>query len=431
MGRDHERERRRSRSRSRSPSGHRRHKERSSKKYSERKTYSSRHRSDSRSPSRHRSSRRSPSPSTTHRRHRDRSRSPSSKHNSHRVAEGPAPINRERVEDIIGGMSYKNFDIDEQQKQLELIMQERRERVEKWRSQHKVETGEDGKADQIETAENDTCETENIKKKWTLDDENEDDDEDIDEITADNEQDQFGDGLDKDENDTMLPIPLRDKHKEDDEEDKIEKVVQSEHHDKEPDLKNETVNTKEHATSEIQMKKNQSEQTVQNNDKVEDDEDPLDAYMKGIQEEVKKYRSTTVKSNKDKVTVVVVGVAKKKSEDRKRGELIEQNQDAMEYSSDDETDGKNLDDIMSGGADGPKVKQKKLMTISKDDITYIPFRKAFYIEVPEIAKMTPEEVEIYKTEMEGIKTKGKGCPRPIKTWAQCGVSKKVLEVLKK
>jgi ATP-dependent RNA helicase DDX46/PRP5 len=27
--------------------------------------------------------------------------------------------------------------------------------------------------------------------------------------------------------------------------------------------------------------------------------------------------------------------------------------------------------------------------------------------------------------------KGKGCPRPIKTWAQCGVSKKVLEVLKK
>ena len=34
-------------------------------------------------------------------------------------------------------------------------------------------------------------------------------------------------------------------------------------------------------------------------------------------------------------------------------------------------------------------------------------------------------------ELEGIKTKGKGCPKPIKTWAQCGVSKKELDILKK
>lgn len=33
--------------------------------------------------------------------------------------------------------------------------------------------------------------------------------------------------------------------------------------------------------------------------------------------------------------------------------------------------------------------------------------------------------------MEGIRVKGKGCPRPIRTWAHCGVSKKMLEVLKK
>ncbi|CAG2065159.1 unnamed protein product, partial [Timema podura] len=34
-------------------------------------------------------------------------------------------------------------------------------------------------------------------------------------------------------------------------------------------------------------------------------------------------------------------------------------------------------------------------------------------------------------ELEGIRVKGKGCPRPIKAWAQCGVSKKELESLKK
>ena len=27
--------------------------------------------------------------------------------------------------------------------------------------------------------------------------------------------------------------------------------------------------------------------------------------------------------------------------------------------------------------------------------------------------------------------KGKGCPKPIRTWAQCGVSKKEMEILKK
>jgi ATP-dependent RNA helicase DDX46/PRP5 len=77
------------------------------------------------------------------------------------------------------------------------------------------------------------------------------------------------------------------------------------------------------------------------------------------------------------------------------------------------------------------TKQKKPLTITEDDLTYIPFTKSFYIEVPEITRMSKEAIEKYKEELEGIKTKGKGCPRPIKTWAQCGTSKKVLDILKK
>lgn len=166
----------------------------------------------------------------------------------------------------------------------------------------------------------------------------------------------------------------------------------------------------------------------------EDDIDPLDAFMAGIQEEVKKYRTQTLskadpEKGHHKVTVVV-GVAKKKTAERSRGELIEQNQDAMEYSSSDEVE---KGDELANAMDTlqAKAKQKKPLTISLDDISYIPFRKNFYIEVPEIGRMTAEEVEAYKTEMEGIKTKGKGCPRPIKNWAQCGVSKKVMDILKK
>jgi ATP-dependent RNA helicase DDX46/PRP5 len=123
--------------------------------------------------------------------------------------------------------------------------------------------------------------------------------------------------------------------------------------------------------------------------------------------------------------VVMMGVAKKTS-DKNKGELLEQNQDALEYSSEEETE--DLATTMSGLN---KQKEQKVFKIDHNKIKYLPFRKDFYVEIPEIARMTPEEVEEYRLELEGIKVKGKGCPKPIKTWAQCGVSKKEMEILKK
>lgn len=45
--------------------------------------------------------------------------------------------------------------------------------------------------------------------------------------------------------------------------------------------------------------------------------------------------------------------------------------------------------------------------------------------------MTQTEVDAYKVVLEGIDVRGKGCPKPIKNWAQCGISKKELDILKK
>lgn len=45
--------------------------------------------------------------------------------------------------------------------------------------------------------------------------------------------------------------------------------------------------------------------------------------------------------------------------------------------------------------------------------------------------MLVSEVNEYRLELEGITVKGKGCPKPIKTWVQCGTSMKVLNALKK
>jgi len=53
------------------------------------------------------------------------------------------------------------------------------------------------------------------------------------------------------------------------------------------------------------------------------------------------------------------------------------------------------------------------------------------VEVPELARLSPAEVDAYRCELEGIRIKGKGCPKPIMKWAHAGLSRKEMDVLKK
>ncbi|XP_036379414.1 probable ATP-dependent RNA helicase DDX46 [Megalops cyprinoides] len=161
--------------------------------------------------------------------------------------------------------------------------------------------------------------------------------------------------------------------------------------------------------------------------------DPLDAYMEEVKEEVKKFNMGTMKGGNDKkggmkVTKVVTVVTTKKASHttKKKGELMENDQDAMEYSSEEEE----VD--LQTALTGYQTKQRKVLEpVDHQKIEYEPYRKNFYVEVPELAKMTPEEVNVYRLELEGITVKGKGCPKPIKTWVQCGISMKILCALKK
>ncbi|KAG1660989.1 putative ATP-dependent RNA helicase DDX46 [Nymphon striatum] len=158
---------------------------------------------------------------------------------------------------------------------------------------------------------------------------------------------------------------------------------------------------------------------------VEVDEEVDAIRNKNVKAVIGKIGNKSDKDSSKKKVTVLSGVAKKQPASKRLGELMEQNQDALEYSSEEEEE--DLQSTMSG-----LTKQKKqLTTISMSDLDYQTFRKNFYVEVPELAKLTDEGVEVIRKDNEGIKVKGKGCPKPIKSWPQCGVSKKMLDVLRK
>lgn len=140
-------------------------------------------------------------------------------------------------------------------------------------------------------------------------------------------------------------------------------------------------------------------------------------------------RKEEVKNNENSNTVTFVSAVRSRntaSEKSKRGEVIEQNQDALEWSSEEEEE-----DLKTTMNNAQNKQKKMLKAVDHRAVNYAAFRKNFYAEVPEIRDMTEEEVAAYRLAMDGIVVKGKDCPRPIKNWAQCGVTKKEMTILKK
>uniref|UniRef100_A0A8C4W2I7 RNA helicase n=1 Tax=Gopherus evgoodei TaxID=1825980 RepID=A0A8C4W2I7_9SAUR len=169
-------------------------------------------------------------------------------------------------------------------------------------------------------------------------------------------------------------------------------------------------------------------------EEIEDEElDPLDAYMEEVKEEVKKFNMRSVKGGggSEKLNVpnlcsIVMSVKNQTLEEGLSLNIFLYDLLSVQYSSEEEE----VD--LQTALTGYQTKQRKLLEpVDHGKIEYEPFRKNFYVEVPELAKMTLDEVNVYRLEMEGIVVKGKGCPKPIKTWVQCGISMKILSSLKK
>ncbi|CAH8468106.1 unnamed protein product [Dicrocoelium dendriticum] len=178
-----------------------------------------------------------------------------------------------------------------------------------------------------------------------------------------------------------------------------------------------------------------SKKVTQNVQEPEEEVDPLDAFMQSVNEEVKQYTepkpSVTTKppiaKDADKPGQKLkseLNLKPAKKREVGKGELMESNMDEMEYSSEEEEE--TLETALA-----QLQKKEKLLPVNHTVIEYKPFRKNFYIEVPELAKMSKEDVKAYRASLENIRVRGQDCPKPLKNWVQAGISARLLACLKR
>ncbi|XP_065143737.1 probable ATP-dependent RNA helicase DDX46 [Paramisgurnus dabryanus] len=302
-------------------------------------------------------------------RDRRRSKSRSRGRSKEKVENGDQSTDKKKIKEEKEEEKVEDQEFD--QNTLEEEMRKRKERVEKWREEQRKKA--------MENIGELKKELEEMKqgKKWSLEDDDDDDEEPLAPVDQEEEEEEEGD----------------------EEKDKV----------------------------------TETETSTRMEEETGEELDPLDAYMEEVKEEVKKFNMGTMKGGNDKkggmtVTKVVTVVKTKKMPhtSKKKGELMENDQDAMEYSSEEEE----VD--LQTALTGFQTKQRKVLEpVDHKKIEYESFRKNFYVEVPELVRMSLEEVSEYRLELEGITVKGKGCPKPIKAWVQCGISMKVLNALKK
>ncbi|KAF9534173.1 P-loop containing nucleoside triphosphate hydrolase protein [Crepidotus variabilis] len=155
----------------------------------------------------------------------------------------------------------------------------------------------------------------------------------------------------------------------------------------------------------------------------DDDLDPLDAFMSGVKEEVKKVNLEDMQkiigpNNKSRIRL----------DERMTEDAVEEEGDAPVVDELDATD-LNPEDILALAA--KKAKKKEFASVDHSRIKYEPFRKEFYAPPPDIAHMTDAEADLLRLELDSIKIRGIECPRPVTKWSHFGLPSSCLDVIKR
>ncbi|KAL8390859.1 hypothetical protein RB595_009771 [Gaeumannomyces hyphopodioides] len=151
---------------------------------------------------------------------------------------------------------------------------------------------------------------------------------------------------------------------------------------------------------------------IDEKDPVEDDVDPLDAFMADLEEPATSARSKPAKA---------AGGSKPAPAPEA-------------YFSDD-------GDFASGAAEDPdaktllaltaKRKKKEIPKIDYSKLDLGVIRKNFWVEPSELSEMSDAEVAELRLELDGIKVSGKDVPKPVQKWSHCGLTRPILDVIDK
>lgn len=138
---------------------------------------------------------------------------------------------------------------------------------------------------------------------------------------------------------------------------------------------------------------------------MEDEVDPLDAYMNDLVPDVSRPLQN-----------LAIGKGKKKQ--------------PQMFDSDDEIAleavGNDAEDIMKFA----KKKKKDIPIVDHNKVTYEPFRKAFYSEATELVDISDDDLAVLRAELENVTVNGNDVPKPVLKWSQCGFSTQVLDVIR-
>ncbi|KAJ9480935.1 hypothetical protein VN97_g12583 [Penicillium thymicola] len=147
---------------------------------------------------------------------------------------------------------------------------------------------------------------------------------------------------------------------------------------------------------------------------VDDDEeiDPLDAFMAELQDSAPPERKTGA-------------TFAKKTAHQQPEAMFGDEEDVDVTAVGDEK----AEDVLALAA--IKKKKREMPEIDHAKIEYEPFRKRFYTEPSNLAEMTEEEVANLRLELDGIKIRGRGVPKPVQKWSQCGLGVQTLDVVHK
>uniref|UniRef100_A0A7E4VVU6 Probable ATP-dependent RNA helicase DDX46 n=1 Tax=Panagrellus redivivus TaxID=6233 RepID=A0A7E4VVU6_PANRE len=152
----------------------------------------------------------------------------------------------------------------------------------------------------------------------------------------------------------------------------------------------------------------------------DDEEDPLDAYMKEVE---KQAAVAAVPAPVQVGPGGMIVVEEQVKPGRNLGEIIEREDIHEEVEADDFDIEEAASSLLSKG--------RSLQKTDHSMVYYKPFRKDFYHEAEAIKNMTKKEVAKWREDHEGIRIRGAKCPKPIMSWAQAGVSNLEMKLLAK